>query len=105
MRIIVNEFGKVGIDGKLLAPLKIALDEIAGGSIFCSCRSGQFEAALDSALRSSPELIIVEASGLSDPTGIYKLLTADRWRGRVAYAGCVCLADAFSPVLWQTVHA
>ena len=37
MHIIVNEFGKEGIDGELLSELGIALDEINNGSIFCSC--------------------------------------------------------------------
>ena len=46
LRLIINEFGRVGVDGTLLRELDAALDEISNGSIFCACRLDQFEAAL-----------------------------------------------------------
>ena len=74
MHIIVNEFGKGGIDGELLSELGIALDEINNGSIFCSCRLDKFENVLQQVLQEKPDVIIVEASGLSDPTNVKKIL-------------------------------
>lgn len=74
MHIIVNEFGKEGIDGELLSELGIALDEINNGSIFCSCRLDKFENVLQQVLQEKPDVIIVEASGLSDPTNVKKIL-------------------------------
>ena len=65
MHIIVNEFGK---------ELGIALDEINNGSIFCSCRLDKFENVLQQVLQEKPDVIIVEASGLSDPTNVKKIL-------------------------------
>ena len=38
LAIVVNEFGKVGVDGVLLSDLEAELIEINNGSIFCSCR-------------------------------------------------------------------
>ena len=38
MQLIINEFGKEGVDGALLTALGIGLEEITGGSVFCSCR-------------------------------------------------------------------
>ena len=93
LSIIVNEFGKVGVDGKLLSTLDATLLEIVGGSIFCSCRLDQFEKALDNALGETPDVIVIETSGLSDPTGIRKILSGARYEKRVEYGGCVCLAD------------
>ena len=57
MHIIVNEFGKEGIDGELLSELGIALDEINNGSIFCSCRLDKFENVLqsDRHLKTTPD--------------------------------------------------
>lgn len=105
LRIIVNEFGKVSVDGKLLASLDAQLDEITGGSIFCSCRSDQFEKALDTALDSEPEVIVVEASGLSDPTGIRRILSDGWYDDRITYGGCVCLADAVTlPKVYATAR-
>ena len=104
-RVIVNEFGKVGVDGQLLSDSGAELMEITGGSIFCSCRIDQFENALDQALLAAPERIIVEASGLSDPTSIRKILSNERYQGRVTYGGCVCIADAVSlPKVYQTAR-
>ena len=93
MHIIVNEFGKEGIDGELLSELGIALDEINNGSIFCSCRLDKFENVL----------IIVEASGLSDPTNVKKILNQREKFPGLEYMGCVCLLDARQfPKVYET---
>lgn len=94
MHIIVNEFGKEGIDGELMRNLGIALDEINNGSIFCSCRLDKFEEILQKTLAQSPDVIIVEASGLSDPTNVKKILNQTDKFSDVLYMGCICLVDA-----------
>ena len=38
MDIIVNEFGREGIDGALLHKTGLQVKEIVNGSIFCTCR-------------------------------------------------------------------
>ena len=58
MHIIVNEFGKEGIDGELLSELGIALDEINNGSIFCSCRLDKFENVLQQVFQVSDLLLL-----------------------------------------------
>ena len=90
--LIINEFGKVGVDGALLRELGAAMAQINNGSIFCSCRLDQFEAALQQAAEAAPEVILVEASGLSDPTNIREILGAEAYRG-MDYRGSVCLVD------------
>ena len=96
MRIIVNEFGKEGVDGKLLSELPIVVDEINNGSIFCSCRLEQFESVLESALIDSPQLIIIEASGLSDPTNIRKILSREDKFNDATLLGSICIVDAIN---------
>jgi G3E family GTPase len=91
LHVIVNEFGKAGVDGALLSELGASIDEISNGSIFCTCRQDQFEEALCNALATEPDMILVEASGLSDPTAIRKIL--DQYTG-IDYMGCIALADA-----------
>ena len=87
MHIIVNEFGKEGIDGELLSELGIALDEINNGSIFCSCRLDKFENVLQQVLQEKPDVIIVEASGLSDPTNVKKILNQREKISRIGIYG------------------
>lgn len=92
--LIVNEFGKAGIDGKLLDHLQIPMWEIVNGSIFCVCQLPAFETALEEMLKLDREVLIVEASGLADPSSIRGLLKQSRFEGRLDYKGAVCLVDA-----------
>lgn len=91
LHVIVNEFGKAGVDGALLSELGATIDEISNGSIFCACRQDRFEEALCDALATGPDMILTEASGLSDPTAIRKIL--DGYPG-IEYMGCIAMADA-----------
>lgn len=94
VRLIINEFGNHGVDGSLLQVMGAQLQEICGGSIFCSCKLDHFEEAMNDCLATAPEVIIVEASGLSDPTNIRKVLTQYEQAEKLCYRGCVCLVDA-----------
>lgn len=89
--LIINEFGRMNVDSRLLADEKARLYEIDSGSIFCACRISQFEDALASAQADAPDIIIVETSGLSDPTAITGILG---YYPGIQYLGCVALADA-----------
>ena len=94
LALVVNEFGKVGVDGALLSGLGAELTEIDNGSIFCACKLEQFEEALLALLEKNLDLIFVEASGLSDPTSVRSILGQREKFGAVEYAGAVCLVDA-----------
>jgi Putative GTPases (G3E family) len=102
LHIIVNEFGREGVDGALLRELGATLDEISNGSIFCSCRLDKFEETLDRALAARPDCILIEASGLSDPTNIRKIMQLPEFAERVDYQGAICLVDA---VRFEKVYA
>lgn len=92
--LIINEFGKNGVDGALLRESALEMTEIDNGSIFCSCRAEQFqEAVLDILKRHQAELIFVEASGLADPTAVRGIFSQDIY-GDLEYAGAICIVDA-----------
>ncbi len=93
LHIIINEFGKQGVDGTLLNEVGAVLDEINNGSIFCSCRLDKFESVLQDALKHAPDIIVAEASGLADPTSVRSVLRAFSASG-LEYMGSICLADA-----------
>lgn len=94
IQLIVNEFGQEGVDGTLLSDLGAYLDEITGGSVFCSCRMDQFEKVLSESADLNADVILVEASGLSDPTGVRKLFNQTERFPHIDYRGAVCLVDA-----------
>ncbi|MGI6031785.1 MAG: GTP-binding protein [Eubacteriales bacterium] len=105
IQFIVNEFGQEGVDGALLSGLGAYLQEISGGSVFCSCRLDQFEKVLRESVDFAPDVILVEASGLSDPTGVRKLFSQTGRFPHIAYQGAVCLVDAVRfPKLYQTAR-
>ena len=94
LALVVNEFGREGVDGALLSDLGITLTEIDNGSIFCACKLEQFEEALIALLEQAPDLIFVEASGLSDSTSVRSILGQRDKFAQVEYAGAICLVDA-----------
>lgn len=94
LHVIVNEYGKEGIDGKLLKEMGTVLDEINNGSIFCSCRLDKFEEVLKKALESQPDVILIEASGLSNPVNVRKIMAQEEKFPGLEYMGSICLLDA-----------
>ncbi len=96
IHLIVNEFGRTAVDSALLAGLGATMEGIENGSIFCACRLEEFFSALDTAQEMKPDKIIVEASGLSDPTAIRYLLEQGGRYPRIRYKGCIALADPSS---------
>lgn len=104
LRLIVNEFGVEGVDGTLLSDLQAVMQEISGGSVFCSCRLDQFEKALTDC--GEDETILVEASGLSDPTGVRRLFSQTDRFPHIQYMGGICLVDAVRfPKVYATARA
>lgn len=91
--VIINEFGVEGVDAALLDAPDIGLEQVNGGSVFCSCRLDQFEEALRRVMATAPEIILVEASGLSDPSNIRTILSLEGLED-VDYRGGICIVDA-----------
>jgi G3E family GTPase len=108
--LIVNDFGPLTVDSELVRASHGELDqivEIANGSIFCSCLAGDFLEGLAACARARPEVVLVETSGLSDPTNINFLLQYQpEVRDAFILQNVLCLLDAESfPDLLETVAA
>ncbi len=68
--ILMNEFGLVGIDGKILKGKNVDMIELSGGCVCCSL-TGEFEAAINEIVaKTDPEMIIVETTGVAEPDAI-----------------------------------
>lgn len=93
--VLVNEFGKVGIDGRLIADQDLKMVEINNGSIFCACLKASFVRALIKFSESEVDLLLVENSGLADPSGIRGILAgvAARLKRPYEYCGCIDVLD------------
>ena len=67
--VLVNDFGKINIDAALVAGVSgESTIDLSNGCICCSIRDDLLEAVIQLIQRSnSPEYIVVETSGVSDP--------------------------------------
>lgn len=94
--VIMNEFGKIGIDGQIIKKEGMELIEINKGSIFCSCLKLSFAHAMIEMSKQSLKYLFVESSGLADPSNIGDVLSGvEVVVGNVYdYKGAICLVDA-----------
>jgi G3E family GTPase len=68
--IVMNEFGEIAIDTKVIEGKNVRIAELGGGCVCCSLL-GEFEAAVTEIIRKvAPEIIIVETTGLAEPEAL-----------------------------------
>ncbi|NOY97004.1 MAG: hypothetical protein GXO81_11675 [Chlorobi bacterium] len=95
--IIQNEFAPANIDGVELKQTgkDFQLLEINNGSVFCACLLGDFTRRLEKFIdETQPEVIIMEASGLSDTTSICEILSSGAVAEKIYLASNWCIVDA-----------
>lgn len=68
--ILMNEFGEIAIDSKVIKGENINMVELAGGCVCCSL-VGEFEAAVKEIIEKvNPDLIVVETTGVAEPDAL-----------------------------------
>lgn len=94
--IIMNEFGKISIDGAILKKNNLEMIELTRGSIFCSCLSMAFAEALIDMAEKDIDYLIVESSGLADPSNIGEILSgvSANTYNPYMYSGSITVVDA-----------
>lgn len=93
----MNEFGEISIDSQLIPQTHdLELIEINNGSIFCSCLHGSFIEAMIEFSKTEVEILLIEASGLADPSSIITdLEIVNRQIGNIfSFGGNICIIDS-----------
>jgi len=68
--IVMNEFGEMAIDTKVIEGKNVQIAELGGGCVCCSLL-GEFEAAVNEIIEKiAPEMIVVETTGLAEPEAL-----------------------------------
>jgi G3E family GTPase len=68
--IVMNEFGEIAIDTKVIEGKNVQIAELGGGCVCCSLL-GEFEAAIGEIIEKvAPDMIIVETTGLAEPEAL-----------------------------------
>jgi G3E family GTPase len=91
---IVNEFNAVDVDGVRLEMPPGRMVSVAGGSIFCRCKAGEFIKVLkEVSRRRGCTGVIVEASGIADPSVLPALLEETRLERFFGPAAVIAIVD------------
>lgn len=93
--LIINEFGKIGVDGALVERQDLMRFEINKGSLFCICTKTDFLKALAEIADSGKhKAVLIEATGIAEPVDIENFLSEGPHAGHFRMRGNICLVDA-----------
>ncbi len=93
--LIINEFGKLGVDGALVQRRDLRRYEINKGSIFCICTKTDFLKALtEIAADGAHRTLLIEATGIAEICDIESILDAPTIMASFRICGSVCVVDA-----------
>lgn len=91
--VLVNEFGKVGIDGAIYAAHGISVKEVPGGCMCCS-QGATMQVAVNHLLKDArPDRLLVESSGIGHPSGLLKTFSQEHFKGVLNMKASICLID------------
>ncbi len=93
--LIINEFGRIGVDGALVQKGDYHKYEINRGSLFCACTQVELLRTLQEL--SSPrrvDLVLVEATGIAETTDLEKHFDQPTLLGHYKLQANLCLVDA-----------
>ena len=95
--VLVNDFGSINIDAELVVGIENDGDVInlANGCVCCNIRDDLAAAVTELMARpEQPEYILLEASGVADPSGIALTFMDDGMRDRIRLDSIMCVVDA-----------
>lgn len=93
--VIVNEFGEINVDARLVEKDGIEMAELSNGSIFCACIKDKFVDSLIEMSARDIEFLFIEASGLADPANMAQILNGIKphTSGEYLLRGSICVVD------------
>lgn len=95
LAVVVNDFGSIDIDGKLIAAVHDDVVSLTNGCICCSIRDGVANTVLRLAERPTPpEHVVIEASGASEPGALAEVFIEMQRAGFVRLDGLVTAVNA-----------
>ena len=93
--VLVNDFGSLNIDAELIVGVESDVISLANGCICCTIRDDLIETTMETINRPErPEYILLEASGVADPSAIMVTFGADCFRDRIRLDSIICVVDA-----------
>lgn len=97
--VLVNEFGKIGVDGDLMkneagSHAEVYVEEVTGGCL-CCVGSADMQVGLNRLIRDSkPDRILIEPTGLGHPAQLIQQLTSPLYNEVIDLRATIGLVDA-----------
>lgn len=89
--ILMNEFGEIAIDSKIIKGKNVEMAELAGGCVCCSL-IGEFEEAVEEIIdRVDPDFLVLETTGLAEPDSL--IVDVQESLPRVRLDGVITVVD------------
>ena len=93
--VLVNDFGSINVDAELIVDIEDGMVSLTNGCVCCQIRDDLVESVAELIDRDEPvEYVILEASGVADPAGIYMTFLDSAYRDRVRLDSVACVVDA-----------
>jgi G3E family GTPase len=91
--VLVNEFGKIGIDGSLIKSKDKDVIEMTSGCICCSIKGKLIDTLSDIWNRYRPKKILLEATGVAEPDSVVDVLSDDFLHERLQFTKIITVLD------------
>lgn len=93
--VLVNDFGSVNVDAELIEELQDDIISLANGCTCCTIRDDLTALVVETINRPEPpDHIVVEASGVADPSGLVMALSSPELTDRIRLDSVTCVVDA-----------
>src|SRR5271166_6233074 len=93
--VLVNDFGSINIDAELVVGVDNNAISLANGCVCCQIRDDLVESVVALLARTEVvEYIVLEASGVADPAGVFMTFNDPNLRDRIRLDGVICVVDA-----------
>ncbi len=99
--ILMNEFGEIAIDTKIIQGKNVQMADLGGGCVCCSLL-GEFEAAVNEIIDNvDPDYIVVETTGVAEPDAL--VFDIQESLQRVRLDGVITVIDADAMMKYPSV--
>jgi len=93
--VLVNDFGSINIDAELIVGVERNVISLTNGCICCSLRDDLIKTVMETINRPErPEYILLEASGVAEPSGIAITFNNPDLRQHIRLDSIICVLDA-----------
>jgi G3E family GTPase len=100
--IVVNDFGKVVLDGELIDHGSYAVSELASGCVCCTLSGALSQALVEIVDDQAPDVILIETTGIAQPAQFPAMFTAPNLAERVHLGNIICVVDAGTFARYET---